>query len=149
MSTQKLNIFTNFGLALKEALLREGKTPAWLSRETGKDKGQISKYINGNTVPRAITQQELTKPLSSKIVQNAEDEWEVIFDGNSQLVEDVNVDYRTRSYREEKESIERFFSEIKHIQVLFEEVDSNKELSEQNKLLQIKMIKNQLRSLLS
>ncbi len=149
MSTQKLNIFTNFGLALKEALLRENKSPAWLSRATGKDKGQISKYINGNTTPREKTQRELTKPLRSKIIRNSNDKWEIVDKKEKYFqVNDPKVDYKELSYVEAKVILEEFFNQIKDIEVLFEKIDSNKEISDQKKLVQIQMIRNQVKSLL-
>tara|TARA_R110002126_G_scaffold35949_2_gene109901 strand:- start:11068 stop:11520 length:453 start_codon:yes stop_codon:yes gene_type:complete len=149
LSTQKLNIFTNFGLALKEALLRENKSPAWLSRATGKDKGQISKYINGNTTPREKTQRELTKPLRSKIIRNSNDKWEIVDKKEKYFqVNDPKVDYKELSYVEAKVILEEFFNQIKDIEVLFEKIDSNKEISDQKKLVQIQMIRNQVKSLL-
>lgn len=150
MSTQKLNIFTNFGLALKEALLRENKSPAWLSRATGKDKGQISKYINGNTTPREKTQRELTKPLASEIIFNDDKEWELL-DGDNSFVFQVNdskTNYEDLSYKQAKTKLEEFFSQIKDIEVLYDEIDSNDDISDQKKLVQIQMIRNQVKSLL-
>lgn len=150
MSTQKLNIFTNFGLALKEALLRENKSPAWLSRATGKDKGQISKYINGNTTPREKTQRELTKPLAAQIILNDDKEWELVDADNSFVfqVNDSKMNYGDLSYKQAKTKLEEFFSQIKDIEVLYDEIDSNDDISDQKKLVQIQMIRNQVKSLL-
>ncbi|MEO9887130.1 MAG: helix-turn-helix transcriptional regulator [Balneola sp.] len=145
-----MNIFTNFGLALKEALLRENKSPAWLSRATGKDKGQISKYINGNTTPREKTQRELTKPLASEIIFNDDKEWELL-DGDNSFVFQVNdskTNYEDLSYKQAKTKLEEFFSQIKDIEVLYDEIDSNDDISDQKKLVQIQMIRNQVKSLL-
>ena len=145
----KLNIYTNFGSALKEALLRRGKTSAWLSRKTGKDKGQISKYINGNTVPRDITQRELTNPLSLRIVQKENDKWEIVDDFKFEVqVNEERIDYDELSYKDAKKAMDDFFEQIKDIKALYKEIDSNEKISRENKKLQLQMIRNQIKAII-
>ena len=145
MSTHKSNIFESFGIALKEALLIEGKTPAWLSRETGKDKGQISNYINGKTIPKRITQKELLSPLRSEVVKS-EKGWEII---HPDLVSDIQSRYRVRDYKTELEDLEDVFYKIESIRTLLKETEAKLEMTDEQKKIQLEMIRSQLHKILS
>lgn len=148
MSTQKSNRFHSFGLALKEALDLAGVTPASLSRVTGKDKGQISKYINGKILPKRLTQLELTNPIGYEIFK-IDGEWEIkkrleIEDS----VSEGRVDYSVEDLGKEKKYVGDIFSELQTLNKLFDEMLINEKLSEADKKIQIEMIKEKLAVLL-
>lgn len=146
MSTSKFNIFPDFATALEEALIREGKSPAWLSRVTGKDKGQISKYINGNIEPRGITRRELTAPLSVRIFKTEEGKWTIESQEpeTANKVQDSNFQYRADNYEEEKRKLENIFEKIQDVEKLYNEFEHNLNLTEQQKRIQIEMIREKI-----
>ena len=148
MSTLKSNRFHTFGLALKETLNIAGVTPAWLARVTGKDKGQISKYINDKILPKRITRLELTGPLGYDVIET-EGEWEVIKQSDSpNKVEEERIDYSVEDLIKERKKLESVFSEINQLNTLFSEMLANKKLSEEEKKIQLEMIKQKLALLL-
>ncbi len=144
MSTLKSNRFHSFGLALQEALDIAGITPASLARITGKDKGQISKYIHGKIVPKRITQLELTNPIGCEIVE-VEGEWELV--NRPEIVGAVNeskIDYSVNDLNKEKELMESIFLEIRTLNTLFDKMIANEKFSESEKKAQLEMIKEKL-----
>lgn len=144
MSTLKSNRFHSFGLALKETLNKAGVTPAWLARTTGKDKGQISKYLNDKILPKRITRLELTSPIGYDIIE-VEGEWEVHKQsGFVNKVEEIKVDYSVEDFSNEKQNLESVFSEIQGLNKLFNEMLLNDKLSEKEKKIQLEMIKQKL-----
>lgn len=149
MSTKKLNIFPTFGLALKEALLRQKKSPAWLSRITGKDKGQISRYINGASNPRGLTLVELTHPLDYEIAKLDKDRWQLVEKLEvGRVAEESTTQYIAKDYKTEKAKLEGFFEMVDSFRKLFDESDQKSSLTDSEKLLQIEMIREKLRSTL-
>jgi putative transcriptional regulator len=46
---------TTFGAALRRALVESGRSQVWLARELDTNPGQISRWINGKTLPRIET----------------------------------------------------------------------------------------------
>lgn len=148
MSTQKSNRFHSFGLALQEALDRTGVTPAKLSRITGKDKGQVSKYINDKILPKRITQLELTNPIGYEIFE-INGEWGIRKSRETEdIVSDDGVDYSVEDVGKEKEHMGKVFSEIQTLERLFNKMLLNEKLSETEKRVQLEMIKEKLAFLL-
>lgn len=144
MSTLKSNRFHSFGLALKETLNIAGVTPAWLARVTGKDKGQISKYINDKILPKRITRLELTNPVGFDIIE-VSGEWEIKKQSDSvHKVEEEQVDYSVENLLKEKKRLESVFTEINGLNKLFKEMLTNKKLSDDEKKIQLEMIKQKL-----
>ncbi len=146
MSTSKSNIFHSFGLALQEALDRSGVTPAWLSREVGKDKGQISKYINGKSTPKRITQFELLEPLPFTITKDGKN-W-ILEEISSDTVNEIRVPYTSKGYGEISIPLKDFFDDIKKVEKLYNEAMRNKNLSEDEKKLQIALIEKEIYALI-
>lgn len=147
MSTQKSKIFPNFGIALKEALDRIGQTPAWLSRITGKDKGQISKYMSDKITPKRVTQLELTAPLPYDIEERANG-WV--------LLERVNTENRVReevkrysNYSTEQRVaiMKEVFKEIEKLQLKFVELTNQSNLSDSDKRLRLDSISKKINQL--
>lgn len=143
MSTRKSNIFGSFGLALKEALDRMGVTPTWLSKISGKDKGQISKYINDKLVPKRVIQLELAKYLRYEIIE-LDSGWELVEKKNRDRVEEETGMYEVVNYAEEKKYLKKLFKEMQSIEKIFDEIDTNKELSSSERKLQTEMIKEKI-----
>ncbi len=146
MSTLKSNIFHSFGLALQEALDRSGVTPAWLSREVGKDKGQISKYINGKSTPKRITQLELLKPLPFTIVRDGK-KW-ILEDMPSDAVNETQIPYSSKETTVSPEQLKDFFDDIKKVEKLYNEAMRSKNLSADEKKLQIALIEKEVNALI-
>lgn len=146
MSTIKSNIFHSFGLALQEALDRSGVTPAWLSREIGKDKGQISKYINGKSTPKRITQLELLRPLPFTITKDGKN-W-ILEEAPSNSVNEGQIPYSSASEKEISLEIGDFFTDIKKIENLYNETLKNSNLSEEEKTLQVALIEKEVLALI-
>lgn len=145
----KLNIFPNFGLALKEALLRQKRSAAWLSRITGKDKGQISKYMSGTNIPRGLTLIQLSEPLDVEFARLDTGEWQLIEKTvRTDISKEPEVKYIAKDYNTEKKKLLAFFKAVDSYRNLFEESDSKSSLTENEKLLQIEMIEGKLRSML-
>ncbi|GAB5408632.1 MAG: hypothetical protein BalsKO_09970 [Balneolaceae bacterium] len=148
MSTQKSNRFYSFGLALQEALDIAGVTPAWLSRITGKDKGQISKYINGKIVPKKLTRLELTDPIGYDIIE-VDGEWEVTKKANlKNSVAEEKIYYSVEDLGKERKRIKAAFLEVDTLSKLFDEIFNSKSLTNVEKKVQLEMIKEKLAVLL-
>lgn len=148
MSTHKSNKYHSFGLALQEILDYSGKTPAWLARKTGKDKGQISKYINDKILPKRVTQIELTKPTDYEI-NNVDGEWLIRHKfTNEANASEFYIDYSIINLSEESKVLESIFDEIKSLNVLFDEILANESLSEGERKFRLKVIKSELMSLI-
>ncbi|RNC85624.1 MAG: hypothetical protein ED557_02295 [Balneola sp.] len=146
MSTSKSNIFHSFGLALQEALDRTGVTPAWLSREVGKDKGQISKYINGKSTPKRITQLELLKPLPFTVNKDGKN-W-VLEEAPSDEVNETQTVYSSKDSDDSSVQLKDFFEDISKVEKLYTEALKNKNLSEDEKKLQIELIEKKINALI-
>lgn len=144
MSTLKSNRFHSFGLALKETLNIAGVTPAWLARVTGKDKGQISKYMNDKILPKRITRLELTNPVGFDIIE-VNGEWEIRKQSESEhKVEEEQMDYSVEDLVKEKKKLESVFTEINGLNKLFMEMLTNEKLSDDERKIQLEMIKQKL-----
>lgn len=144
MSTRKSNIFPSFGIALKEALDRMGVTPSWLSQISGKDKGQISKYINDKLLPKRVIQLELARHLDFEIIEGAEG-WELFKqENNADRVEESSKSYHVINYESEKKYLKKLFTELKSIEKIFDEIDSNDDLTSSERKLQTEMIKEKI-----
>lgn len=144
MSTLKSNRFHSFGLALKETLNIAGVTPAWLARVTGKDKGQISKYMNDKILPKRITRLELTNPVGFDIIE-VNGEWEIKKQSESEhKVEEEQMDYSVEDLVKEKKKLESVFTEINGLNKLFMEMLTNEKLSDDERKIQLEMIKQKL-----
>lgn len=147
MSTQKSKIFPNFGLALKEALDSIGQTPAWLSRVTGKDKGQISKYISNKTTPKRVTQLELIAPLPYNIEEQSNG-WVLVRKGSevNRVHEEVRR-YNEYSIEKRVAILNEIFTEIERLQLKFNELTNQPGLSESEKGFQLEMISKKITQL--
>lgn len=144
MSTLKSNRFHSFGLALKETLNIARVTPAWLARVTGKDKGQISKYMNDKILPKRITRLELTNPVGFDIIE-VNGEWEIRKQSESEhKVEEEQMDYSVEDLVKEKKKLESVFTEINGLNKLFTEMLTNEKLSDDERKIQLEMIKQKL-----
>lgn len=79
MSSKVENIFESFSEVLNSVISGRGKNQSYLVKMTGKDKKQISDYINENTVPYPKTQLEIADSLGI-IMEHTDDGRIKVFD---------------------------------------------------------------------
>lgn len=65
-------VYNTFGGLLKSIMRKRGVNQAWLVDTTGKDKKQISKYVNNHTDPMPDTLQEMSAALGVQIERSGD-----------------------------------------------------------------------------
>ncbi len=140
MSTISNNIFLTFGEAFSFAIDLHRLSQSDFAEKWGKDRAQISKYVNNVSVPRPQSVKEIEDLLNVKFV-NSDEKWVVLSEEHSQVFEPGqpyrSVSFSALSFQEKIEFIQKKGEELEELGLYIQSMVLKNDFTEKEKDIMI------------
>lgn len=115
MSSKNTRLFSGYGDALKEVLLRRDLEQKWLAEKLDTGQDQISRYITNKVKPGTRRRRRINDLLGVEITQNKGGDWKIL---ENKAVKDAyqsaeQVEERLNSYKDEKPSLDEIAQDLR------------------------------------